>query len=401
MHFGYHEMGPIRPPSEGRDRSLLLRITRNCPWNRCEFCVTYKNKPYGLRSVEEIKRDIDTVVALAEGLKVTSWRLGLRGTITGEVVAAFVRRYPEHYGEDGNEPGILRRRYESLYNVAGWLVSGARTVFLQDANAPQYPTTQLVEVLCYLKEAFPSIERITSYARSKTIARKSLDDLKRLREAGLVRLHVGLESGCDEVLAYMKKGTTAAEHILAGRKAIEAGMELSEYYMPGLGGKRWSEKHALESARVLNEIGPHFIRLRTLVPRPGTPLYEKVRSGEFKPLTEDEVVEEIALFIENLHCRTYLASDQMCNLLWEVEGQLPEEKPAILEAIRRYMQKPLHERLAIQLERRLSSYLMVVNGLPSPLAQEVEEAWKAVQNEAPGAEEKVQHVLGALKEAFI
>ncbi|WP_027717506.1 radical SAM protein [Desulfovirgula thermocuniculi] len=401
MNPGYHEMGPIRPPSEGRDRSLLLRVTRNCPWNRCIFCATYKNKAYGLRAVEEIKRDIDTVSALAEGLKVTSWRLGLRGNITAEVVAYFVRRHPDRYGEGGAAPEVVRRRLESLYNVAGWLASGARTVFLQDANALQYPADRLVEVLQHLKGTFPSVERVTSYARSKTLARKAPDVLRRLRDAGLVRLHVGLESGCDEVLAFMQKGTTAAEHLLAGRKALEAGMELSEYYMPGLGGRRWSEKHALESARLLNEIGPHFIRLRTLVPRPGTPLLEKVRSGEFALLSEDEVVEEIGLFVENLHCRTYLASDQMSNLLWEVEGRLPEDKPAILQAIRSYLEKPLHERLAVQLERRLSSYLMVWGSLPPPLEREVEEAWESVRREDPAAAAKVQRVLERVKQAFV
>lgn len=401
MSSAYHEMGPIRPPSEGRDRSLLLRVTRNCPWNRCIFCATYKNKTYGLRPLEEIKRDIETISALAKGLKAASWRLGLRGHITGEVVASFVRQHPDWYGEEGGGPEVVRRRLESLYNVAGWLASGARTVFLQDANALQYPAAQLEEILRYLKGTFPSVERVTSYARSKTLARKEPDALRRLREAGLTRLHVGLESGCDEVLAFMQKGTTAAEHLLAGRKALEAGMELSEYYMPGLGGRRWSEKHALESARLLNEIGPHFIRLRTLVPRPGTPLLEKIRCGEFLPLSEDEVVEEIGLFVENLHCRTYLASDQMSNLLWEVEGQLPEDKQSILQAIRSYLQKPLPERLAVQLERRLSSYLMVWGSLPPPLEREVEEAREAVCREDPAAAAKVQRVLERVKQAFV
>ncbi|MGB9825468.1 MAG: radical SAM protein, partial [Desulfofundulus sp.] len=261
---GYHEMGPIRPPSEGKDRSLLVRVTRNCPWNRCEFCRTYKNKTYSLRGVEEIKADIDTVKALAGEIKAVSWRFGFRGVIGQEAVGAFINENPALYSRAYNNSEIVERRLESLFNVVQWLSSGARTVFLQDANAPQIRTADLVEILCYLKESFPTIERITSYARSKTIARKSPEDLKRLREAGLTRLHIGLESGCDEVLAFIKKGATAAEHVLAGQKTRGAGIELSEYYMPGLGGKKWSRKHALESARVLNEIDPDFIRLRTL-----------------------------------------------------------------------------------------------------------------------------------------
>ncbi|NHM27514.1 radical SAM protein [Desulfofundulus sp. TPOSR] len=398
---GYHEMGPIRPPSEGKDRSLLLRVTRNCPWNRCEFCRTYKNKTYSLRSVEEIKADIDTVKALAGEIKATSWRLGFRGDIRQEVVTTFINENPALYSSAYNDPGTVERRLESLANVVHWLSSGARTVFLQDANAPQIRTADLVEILHYLKVNFPTIERITSYARSKTIARKSQEDLKRLREAGLSRLHIGLESGCDEVLACIQKGTTADEHILAGKKTKEAGIELSEYYMPGLGGKKWSKKHALESARVLNEIDPDFIRLRTLVPRLGTPLYDRIQAGEFEPLTEDEVVEEIALFVEHLDCHAYLASDQMCNLLWEVEGQLPGDKPAILQTIYDYLQKPLHERLKIQLERRLSSYLFIAGHLNRDLAAGVEAAWDAVNRGSPDAPGKVQKVLDAVKPAFI
>jgi radical SAM superfamily enzyme YgiQ (UPF0313 family) len=398
---GYHEMGPIRPPSEGKDRSLLLRVTRNCPWNRCEFCRTYKNKTYSLRSVEEIKADIDTVKALAGEIKATSWRLGFRGDIRQEVVTTFINENPALYSSAYNDPGTVERRLESLANVVHWLSSGARTVFLQDANAPQIRTAEMVEILNYLKENFPSIERITSYARSKTMARKKPEDLKRLREAGLSRLHIGFESGCDEVLAGVKKGTTAAEHLLAGKKVREAGFELSEYYMPGLGGRKWSQKHAVESAQVLNEIDPDFIRLRTLVPRRGTPLYDRVLAGEFEPLTEDEVVEEIALFLEHLDCHAYLASDQMCNLLWEVEGQLPGDKAAILNTIHEYLQKPLHERLKIQLERRLSSYLFIAGHLKPDLSADVEAAWEAVNNRAPDAPVKVQKVLDIVKAAFI
>ncbi len=398
---GWHELGPIRPPSEGKDRSLLIRVTRNCPWNRCEFCRTYKNKTYSLRNVEEIKADIDTVKALAGEIKATSWRLGFRGALRQEVVTTFINENPALYSRAYNDPGTVERRLESLANVVHWLSSGARTVFLQDANAPQIRTDDLVEILHYLKENFSTIERITSYARSKTIARKSLGDLQRLHEAGLSRLHIGLESGCDEVLAYIKKGTTAAEHIIAGKKTREAGITLSEYYMPGLGGKKWSKKHALESARVLNEIDPDFIRLRTLVPRRGTPLYDRIQAGEFEPLTEDEVVEEIALFVEHLDCSAYLTSDQMCNLLWEVEGQLPQDKPAILKTINDYLRKPLHERLKLQLERRLSSYLFIAGHLNQGLAAGVEAAWDAVNRGSSDAPAKVQKVLDTIKPAFI
>ena len=398
---GWHELGPIRPPSEGRDRSLLIRVTRNCPWNRCQFCRTYKNKTYSIRSADEIKRDIDTVKTLAEEIKAVSRRMGLKGLIRREVIATFVDSHPELYSTARNDPDSVQRRYESLANVVHWLSSGARTVFLQDANAVQIRTADLMEILRYLKESFPTLERITSYARSKTLARKPLQDLQRLHEAGLSRVHIGLESGCDEVLAVMEKGTTAAEQITAGQKAREAGISVSEYYMPGLGGRKWSEKHALESARVLNEINPDFIRLRTLVPRRGTPLAARIQAGEFEPLTEDETVAEIALFVEHLDCTSHLVSDQMCNLLWEVEGRLPEDKPLILKTIKDYLAKPLSERLKIQLERRLSSYLHIAGHLDGELARDVDAALEALERDSVDARARVQKVLDTIKPAFI
>lgn len=398
---GWHEMGPIRPPSEGRDASLLLRLTRNCPWNLCEFCPTYKKRRYSVRSVEEVKADIDFVRGLSEEIRSASWRLGHTGAVNEEVLAALVRGNPELYSTELNDGEVVRCRLASLDNVAGWLMSGAKTVFLQDGNSPQMPTAGLLEILTYLRQAFPGIERITSYARSKTIARKTPGELCALREAGLARLHIGLESGCNEVLAEVKKGVTAEEHVLAGKKTKEAGITLSEYVMPGLGGKKWSEKHALESAFVLNEINPDFIRLRTLVPRPGTPLYERVQKGEFVPLSEDEIVEEIGLFVENLSCSAYLVSDQMCNLLWEVEGKLPEDKPKILKTIKKYLQRPLMERLQIQLQRRLSSYLGIYGRLEKRSAAAVDQALDAVRQEAPDAPEKVRQALDALKESFL
>lgn len=394
-------MGPIRPPSEGRDASLLLRVTRNCPWNRCEFCATYKGKRYSVRTVEEVKADLEVVRGLAEELRSASWRLGFGGTVGEEVVLAVINSNPEIYSRQYNDAELVHARLHSLANVANWLASGAKTVFLQDGNSPQIRTADLVAILNYIREIFPTVERITSYARSKTIARKSFEEILQLHQAGLSRLHIGLESGCDEVLAAVKKGVTAEEHIVAGKKTKEAGITLSEYLMPGLGGKKWSEKHALDSARVLSEIDPDFIRLRTLVPRRGSPLLERVLAGDFELLTEDEAVEEIGLFVENLECHAYLVSDQMCNLLWEIEGQLPKDKPKILSTIRNYLRMPLSARLKMQLERRLSSYLAVYGRLEEKTAAKVELAAEAVQKEAPDAPGKVRDALDALKQAFI
>jgi len=395
------ELGPIRPPSEGQDRSLLIRATRNCPWNRCQFCNAYKGQRFVYRSVEEVKQDIGVVKTLSDELKAASWRLGYGVKVSNEVVTAMVQSNPEVYGRELVEPEVLMARLHSLVNVANWINSGARTVFLQDANSLIMRTPELVEVIRYLKETFPSIERVTSYARSKTTAKKSPEEFKELHEAGLSRLHVGLESGYDEVLEDMQKGVTAEEHIRGGRRVVESGISLSEYVMPGLGGRRWSEPHALETARVLSQINPAFIRIRSLIVRRGTPLYDMLEAGEFEQLTEDEVVDEIGLFIENLDCDSYVASDQMSNLLWEIEGKLPEEKGAMLKAINEYKAMLPAERLNLRLERRLRSYLAVYGRLDQSLNEKVQEAFESVRKDSPDMGARVDEALSALKNGFV
>lgn len=392
LHF---EMGPIRPPSEGKDHSLLLRPTRNCPWNRCLFCGTYQGTKFEYRSVTEIKQDIDAVEALCKLIKATSWRLGYAGQLNNRVISSFVEQ------EELNGPGD-GMKLENLVNVANWMASGGRTVFLQDANTLIMRTHELVEVLKYLKNKLPTIERITSYGRSRTAAHKPLEDLKALHEAGLTRIHIGMESGSDEVLQFIQKGVTAREHIEAGRKVIEAGISLSEYVMPGLGGKKWSEKHALETARVLSEIGkPDYIRLRSLAVRKGTALHDRLTSGEFEPLSDEEMVHEIRLLVENLNCSANLVSDHMANLLWEVEGRLPEGKKDILNTIDHYLGLPEMERLRFRFRRRLLSYLQIYGTLPEELKTVVAEAQEALEASSVEAARKVDRAIDILKQAFM
>jgi len=397
----WHEMGPIRPPSEGRDHSLLIRATRNCPWNRCRFCPVYKGRKFEYRSMAEVKEDIDVARAVAGELKSASWRLGLGGRIDRTVLGAIVNGNPELYGGDSPDPAGVELCAGSLVNVANWLASGGRTAFLQDADSLIMRVPELLEVLKHLKGSFSSIERITSYARAKTASRRSLAELKELHDAGLSRLHVGLESGSDEVLQYMEKGVTAEEHIRGGRAVVEAGISLSEYVMPGLGGKKWSESHALESARVLNAIGPDFIRLRSLGVRKNTPLHEQMGSADFQILDEDEMVSEIGLLVENLDCRSYLASDQMSNLLWEVEGQLPDDKQAMLDTISRYLSKAPMERLRFCLERRRRSFYSIYGGFPVEVQESLDRANQAIQAESPDAVLKVNEAIGAMKQGFL
>jgi radical SAM superfamily enzyme YgiQ (UPF0313 family) len=189
------------------------------------------------------------------------------------------------------------------------------------------------------------------------LARKPVEDLKRLKEAGLNRIHVGLESGSDEVLSYVNKGVTAKQQIEGGRRVVAAGIELSEYVMPGLGGKRLSREHALETARVLNAIDPHFIRIRSLAIPAETRLREKWERGEFERLSDEEIVRELRLFFEHLDgINSYVASDHILNLLEDLEGKLPEAKPALLSVIDRFLSLPREERLLFQLGRRLGLF---------------------------------------------
>lgn len=286
------EIGPIRPPSEGGSFSLLIRATRNCPWNKCTFCWgnAYNHERFELRSVEEIKTDIDAVKAIASQIKALSWKVGYAGRVEplGSVIQSglFGAKDTRNLGEDE------LKSFHCVVNVFNWLCSGGKTAFLQDADTPIMHTDQLVQVVAYLKGTFPSIERITSYARSKTIARKKPEELAQLHQAGLTRLHFGLETGDDELLSYVCKGVTSEEHILAGKKALAAGFQISEYIMPGLGGKaRWKE-HALNTARVLNEINPHFVRSRPFVPRAKTPMLEGYYKGEYELTSPHERLEE-------------------------------------------------------------------------------------------------------------
>lgn len=156
--------------------------------------------------------------------------------------------------------------------------------------------------------------------------------MKRLRKAGLKRIHMGLESGSDKVLKMMDKGATAQEMIDACKMVKEAGMELSQYVLLGLGGKELWREHAVESARVLNAMDPDFIRVRTLLIRPDAPLYARVTSGEFVPVTQEEILKETRLLIENLDVHSEFFSDHITNIA-NINGRLPQDKLTMLDRL--------------------------------------------------------------------
>jgi len=334
------EQGPIRPPSEAR--SLLLRVTRNCPWNQCQFCPVYKKRKFSLRTVEEIKQDIETVKDIVDDVKALSWRLGCSGIVNDQVISSI-------FGDSD---------YSDNYrSVAAWLYYGTGACFLQDADNMIMKVRDLVEVLDFLRKKLPELTRITTYSRSRTVVRKSVESLKQIREAGLDRIHIGLESAYDPLLKLMKKGVKGAQQIEAGQKVIEAGMELSEYVMPGLGGQEMWKEHAVETAKALNQINPHFIRLRSLRVPKRVPLHEKLKDGSFTMQTDDMIAEEIKLFIETLDGITSMVtSDHIMNLLEEVTGRLPQDKEMMLEVIRKYQALSDLDRIIFRIGRRGGTY---------------------------------------------
>jgi len=335
------EQGPIRPPSEAK--SLLIRVTRNCPWNKCAFCNTYRGKKFELRSLDEIFAEIREIKDIVAHITALSWKHGEAGRVTDKVIQLIFSQENSYN--------------EGYRSVAAWLYFGGESVFIQDANSLIMKTEDLVSVLTEIKNTFPSVTRITSYCRSKTAARKSVDELKQLHDVGLSRIHIGMESGYDPLLAFIHKGVKAAEHIKGGRNVVEAGISLSEYVIPGLGGALWTQEHARETARVINEINPDFIRLRTLHTVPGTDLHEKMLRGEFVPLSDNEVVMEIRNFIERLEgIESTLVSDHILNLLEEIQGTLPGAKEQMLGIIDRYLALPEQDQLIFRLGRRKGIY---------------------------------------------
>jgi radical SAM superfamily enzyme YgiQ (UPF0313 family) len=377
------EQGPIRPPSEAY--SLLLRVTRNCPWNRCEFCHTYKEEKFSVRTAEEVKQDINAVQEIVSEIRALSWRHGFGGELTVSLVNVILQD-PNH-DSDGFRSVVL------------WLYNGGRNVFLQDGDNLTLKTSELVEILKYLKKAFPSIERITTYARAKTVSKKTVEDLQALRLAGLSRIHIGLETGYEPLLQYVKKGVSAQEHIEAGRKVKESGISLSEYVILGLGGKGMWREHAMETARVLSQIDPDFIRVRTLKVLKTMLLFQKIEKGEFTLMSDDEVIEEERLLIEHLEGITStFVSDHILNLLQEVEGKFPEEKEKMLNLLDRYLSLPKQEKNNYRLGRRMGVYQSVEDLSKPELRNQVERVLQQIESKRPG---DFEEVLSELTESFI
>jgi radical SAM superfamily enzyme YgiQ (UPF0313 family) len=286
MHVPEHLV--IRPPSEAK--SLLIRTVRGCNWNRCLFCGIYDyfDTPYSERSLDEVIRDID-----------------------------------------------------ALYDMYGDIF---KTAFLGDANPLALPAEFLVEVLSHLRRKFPSLVRVTAYARASSLSKKSAEDLKAIHDVGLDRAHVGMESGSDAVLRLQKKGTNQTQLIDAGLKTMSSGMELSYYFLLGLGGRELWEDHVKGSVEVINAVKPHFVRVRRLWIHPMSRLMEKIRSGEFTEQTPEGTVMELRGLVDGLEpSSTVLACDHANNYI-QVFGRLDEHKDEMLRIIDTFLALPEEKR---------------------------------------------------------
>ena len=325
-------VGVYRPPSEGGSGSLLLRVTENCPWNKCTFCEMYKGHSFVYRSVGAIKADIDTVKIIVDEIQEVARKVGQEGRINRDVFRALLSVNP-YLNEN--------HCFSTVFN---WLYYGGKTAFLQDADSMIMRPSEFIEVLKHLRKTLPTLSRVTSYTRSKTLAQRKLEDLKVICEAGLDRVHVGLETGDDEVLKVIRKGVTSAEQIEGGKKAMAAGFQLSEYWMADIGGRELRRQHAENTARVLNEINPHYIRSRPFVPRCGTPIFDDYEQGRMHISSPHERLEELRVMIGGLNVTSRVCFDHNMNawanrqsgLLFrqDYEGyKFPEEKSLVLELI--------------------------------------------------------------------
>lgn len=329
-------IGPIRPPSEAQ--SLLLQVTNGCTWNKCKFCQLYRHTKFKAYSADSIKADIDNMVYQAR--RVEKYR------ISGS-----------EWDIEGLNEELLKGsddERQCFYMMANWLIAGGENVFLQDGNTTALSSGRLTDVLIYLRQAFPSIKRITSYGRAENLAKVSAEEFSELKSAGLDRIHSGFESGSDAVLKKVNKGVTQQQEITAGRNVKGGGIELSVYFMPGIGGRELTSDNACETAHVINEIDPDFLRIRTAAVKPGTELYDDFAEGRFTLCSDDEKLVEIRTVIERAEgVETRLVSDHMINLLQDVEGSLKNDKDKMLAMIDEYLAMPDEERRMYQAARRM------------------------------------------------
>jgi len=283
----------IRPPSEWK--SYFLPLTSGCSNNTCTFCGYYGSK-LQIRDVDDIKSEIDAVALFT--------RSGIQIPDVSEVVYAVAQ---------------------------GW---DGKRIFLQDGDALVYPFPKLREVLQYLNEKLPGVERIGTYATPQDILRRNSDELKELRQLKLGIFYTGLETGDDELLQKIDKGVSSHQIVEAGKKVKEAGISFSVTIILGLDGIEGSKEHVLETAKVLTEIDPDYVGALTLTLVPDTPLYERWERNEFHPLSPFQSLEELRLIIENSNFTNCFFSSMHASNYLSVRGKLPQDRERMLKELK-------------------------------------------------------------------
>ena len=273
-----------RPPGEWK--SYLLQCTIGCSHNACTFCGMYKNKHYAVRPLDDILEDIEMA--------------------------------KEHFMDMGAFPiGVPR----------------VNRVFLCDGDAIAMDTEDLLTILHKLKEAFPLLERVTTYAGPRSTLRKTPEELKALCDAGLTRAYLGMETGWDALLRKVGKGVSADQMLEAGLRLREAGMELWDIILLGLAGPEGSRTHIEESVKMINAMNPRHLSAMTYMPVEGTPMYEDVRAGRFTCVTPEQALLETKWLIEGLTVEPlHITANHPSNYL-PIKGGLPEDKERLLDLI--------------------------------------------------------------------
>ncbi len=288
----------VRPPSEAR--SLFLPLTAGCSNNTCTFCGSYGTR-LQIRDVEEVLKEIDAVsLFLKHGFTVD---------------------------------GIPRIAYIIASEWDG------KRVFLQDSDALVYPYDHLIEVLTHLRDQLPFVERVAAYATAADILRRTPEELRVLRELKLGILYIGMESGDDDVLRHVDKGVNSAQIIEAAQRARTAGMLTSITVILGLGGVEGSEKHALETARVLSKADPDYVGALTLTLVPGTPLHREWQEGTFEPISPFRSLEELVLIIQNSSFTNCFFSSMHASNYLALRGTLPDDKDRMLAQLQRIIEQ--------------------------------------------------------------
>lgn len=277
----YYSQPLYRPPSEAR--SLIIQVTEGCSHNKCRFCYMYKCKQFRLKSKEEIIEHIE-------------W---------------------------------LKPMYKNTERI-----------FLADGNVLCLKTEKLLELLKYIKGEFPHVQRISSYSGPLDLIRKTDEELKLIRDAGLELLYMGVESGSDKVLAMMEKGASQKEMIEAGQKAIKAGFKFSCMIISGLGGTDYMEEHALESAKVISAINPHYFSLLRLVVDEDSELAEDVRQGKFHLLEPMQIIDENIIMLENMDLTDCVFRANHISNLVNLGGTLNRDKDMLVQKLKDLRNNP-------------------------------------------------------------